>query len=1424
MRVKYREEEKIMSKKAVSFAVLIAMLISVLPVLPAGAAASIDGWSTYFSNVTDGEEATITLDTTEKASGTASVNATFSHAYESMYYASVSQRVPVEQGHRYYYGLKVKTEKAHNITLKIDQTNVDSLVPFSETSDWKTYTFSYEHKTDAADVNFAIIIEGKTENVWFDDAFFYDADDSEKTNMMKNPSFDGSGAGGSAGENTENPAGESTAVSETEALYNKLRESDSFSYSDIASVMGGFHYGAAYPAENITIDGDAGDWDNYDAMHMPVRPDQSYLLDESVLVGEMDMTVDYKMSYDDENFYILLNVHDKDHVFFNNSNDYWRGDSVQLALCSVGKSYEHELSFVCDTDNNTSGVYSSTYSDSSPQKVDLATSRSGEITTYEAAIPWDILFEEIPEKCLMCFAVNDNDGPGRAYFVQLDNGGITLGTKSSADFPAIEFLDADKDWYSWIEGAAEINTGDAGEYSVYIVNKGDEKTVNIDIPLFNVNETVTIPAQSGIRREYSYSSETYGNHTVECTVTEGENKGVSTFDFYVNPSEGYFDETIEEMRYKGKELSNLVRRCKEAGMTPDYAEMRSNIYNQYIDFFEDDLSHHEYYRIDHNLKSLEEIYEKTKEELNSYLSGKKTPLEVPKYVGDMQVEGSHTTALAEYNGEITRRNMFFSGFNCWGMEEHLPFLTSIGFNHAQLETGISSTVALVEEGGINGWFDVSWDAMGVPDFEITLDTEEKASGERSFKMVYSSPWENNVYRKVYQAITCKPNTTYRWGFKAKAENAGDVHASITNGNPYNERVIMPTGTYDWTNFDYEYTTGDDTTLLTFTFFFMSNTDAMWLDDLYVYEGDSDENLVKNGGFEEEADASRLTQFDAQAFSQHITSLENAKQNGICVDLLISPHYFLNKLFELYPDLEHPNGLMAKYRLDHPIAIKVTEEYIHDLMQAIKPYEDIIGSICLCNEPSHLTQQSEDYYKPKWTAFLAETYNNDIGELNKNYGTSYTSFDEVPMVSSSAPSVPLYDYITFNDTISTNWIKMLADNVRKYTDIPVHEKVMHWMASEDSDKEGKRWLILSGCDPEKLVDYMDINGNDSELSITVPVEENIEGKMMQKAFNYDFSRSFNDAPVYNSEDHVGLNGEMHYGPEFAQNVRLEQWMSALHGRSITSLWNFDRSRSRDWTAEGMAFRPDELETIATINMDLNRLADYAYAVVDKPADVGLLMSKTTRIYRIDHVNGLYKAYENLLYNGIKPLFAVESRTDLFDTFDTIYMPNVSNVEVDTLYALKDFVDNGGRLIMLGDDQLLGDTHNQPLPQDVVEYVKSKAEHYTYEVSGANVSTPDDEIYKIMNETTAEKQRVKLIDTETGEPVRDVEWQAAEFDDINGESGTVINIGNNNWTESRSVQLYIDGELIENPFELRSNETLETTFTLEPCTPILVKVTK
>ncbi len=1434
----------LMKKRGISLLIAVTMIFSLLPVMCVNAA-TIDKWSVYFSNVAEGSDAVLKLDTSEAASGSTSVFASFDVAKKSMYYISLAQRVPVEKGKTYVYGVKVKAEKAHNIQLKINQINNDSLVPFSESNEWQEYRFTYVHKLDDESVNYAIIVEGLTKGVWFDDAYFYDAEDSKKTNLIANSGFEGAAAA------AEETVVEST-VGAAEAQFNALKKKDSFTYEEIAAVMGGYQYSAVYPAHDITVDGSGSDWADYVSMMMPVRSDQYYVLNKAWILGEMDTTAEYKFCYDKENLYVYIEVNDDKHVYIDNGDDYWKGDSIQLAVCPVGKTYATEISLVHNEEEKKSSVYSSANTEEEVAKVKLATSRTEEKTIYEAAIPWDITFtaediwtwsgegyqveeadklneDGLPETCLLSFLINENDGAGRAYMVQVDAGGIgqvgKYPKKSSKPFPLLELLSEDKDWYAWIEGEEEISTGEEAIFDVYLVNRGEARTVTIEIPFFDSKETVTIPANSGIRREFKHISEVYGEKTVECIVTEGGNKGTSTFTFYANPGEGYFDEDIKALRYKGKELSNLLKRCKEAGIEPDYEIARAAIFNQYIDWFEDDLAHGEIKKSEYTIQCLEDIYNKTKPKLLAYLNGSEKPLEVPKYVtSETHYDGIRTSALAELGGEVAERDMFFIGFNAWGADVHFPFISKIGFNFSQEEAG-PTWITQTKTVDAKHWNAVSNTSVGVPEHTLEITNEEKVSGESSMKLTYKDAWKNNLYRKLYQAIPCKPNTTYKWGFKAKANNAHTIHASITNGNPYNERAVLPEGTYDWTNFDYEHTTGDNTSHLSFSFFFMAQTDAFYLDDLYVYEkGKEGENLLDNGGFEERWSEDQYVQHDYLGTYGILDRLEKCRELNISADFLISPHYFHSVFYQQYPEMSHPVGIMVKYRYDNPIAREVVSEYLEILMEQILPYKDVIGSITLANEPSHIAHQSGDYYRPHLAAYLERIYNGDIAEMNRIYGTDYKTFDEVPFTAGTKPSPQLYDYINFNDEIGTDFIKFLYDEVKKYTDIPVNTKVMHWVASTDIGSANKRWLLGAGADPEKLVPYSDINGNDSELSITTPFEQNLAGKQLQKSINYDFNRSLLDAPVFNGEDHIGLNGEEYYGSDWAKSVRIEQWMSPFHGRSMTTIWNFDRTRSRTWTAAGIAFRPDALEAVSTAAMDINRLAEYVYEVAEKPADVGILFSKTARLMNYDHMNSVYKTYENLLYNGIKPMFAAESQPELIHKYDTLYLAACRHIELSTLLELKKYVDNGGRLILLGEDQLSLDGRHQPHPQELVEYVKSKAEIYPWMTDGTDVTMPDNEIYNIMDKTTADKQRIKLIDAETGEKVRGVEWQGVDFENINGESGTVINIGNYNWNENKTVQLYIDGELVENPFEMRSNKTLDSAFTVESSSAIFIKVVK
>ena len=91
----------------------------------------------------------------------------------------------------------------------------------------------------------------------------------------------------------------------------------------------------------------------------------------------------------------------------------------------------------------------------------------------------------------------------------------------------------------------------------------------------------------------------------------------------------------------------------------------------------------------------------------------------------------------------------------------------------------------------------------------------------------------------------------------------------------------------------------------------------------------------------------------------------------------------------------------------------------------------------------------------------------------------------------------------------------------------------------------------------------------------------------------------------------------------------------------------------------------------------------------------------------------------------------------------------------------YVDSGKQLILLGEDQLALDGRNQPHPTELVEYIKSKAKSYEWTFKDADVTLPDEKIFDIMNETTAEKQRIELVDVKTGKKVRSVEYQGVDL---------------------------------------------------------------
>ena len=169
---------------------------------------------------------------------------------------------------------------------------------------------------------------------------------------------------------------------------------------------------------------------------------------------------------------------------------------------------------------------------------------------------------------------------------------------------------------------------------------------------------------------------------------------------------------------------------------------------------------------------------------------------------------------------------------------------------------------------------------------------------------------------------------------------------------------------------------------------------------------------------------------------------------------------------------------------------------------------------------------------------------------------------------------------------------------------------------------------------------------------------------------------------------------------------------------------------------------------------------------------------------------------------------------------LLVPDVKNAWETTLTGIDEFIQNGGKTIILGNDAFTNDEHNKPLSADVRDRVMKNATVIPIETDGKYTITaplPQEvrkEIFKAYSDSGTDG--VMLIDETTGEPVYDVEWRCAEY---NGKLH--INMCNYNWKEPKKIRIEINGKKANVMKEVIKNEKLnDASFELQPFSPKLI----
>jgi len=686
------------------------------------------------------------------------------------------------------------------------------------------------------------------------------------------------------------------------------------------------------------------------------------------------------------------------------------------------------------------------------------------------------------------------------------------------------------------------------------------------------------------------------------------------------------------------------------------------------------------------------------------------------------------------------------------------------FGATNIQTEIGPTML---KRGIVGWDNTM---LGKAEWHLYKD-EEKGNSLR---------FENsNGSVSFSQTVKCTPSSNYKFGIKFKYEN-GTNGLSILLGNDKKNVVANMDG---WRGKSYSYATSENETQLIFTVE-STGINTVCIDELFVYEVDDagnqkGENLLKNAEFEKSSSEY------SKSVEYIISALESAEENNIGVCLLLSPHYFPKDLSE---DIYCDKDIVYNFNIDAPKSREVIENYLRTVLPLIKGYNSL-DSICLSNEPNYSTLNFSEFYTPKFREYLKNIHGN-IENLNRRYKSNYSDFSQISMPPDmSATDALCYDWMQFNDKTVADWNKWMAEIVKEYLpEIPVHAKILNYFVygNEPSGRDN----ISRGTDIELFNEFCDYAGNDS-----CDFKESVKNYYVAM-FMYDYQNSVLKKPIYNSEEHVISDGNSEFSKNQLAHSVNSVWQGAVHGRDMSSLWVWERSEDPDsMLYNSILNRPDVVAGIGKTSLDLTRLAKEVTRLQNEKPDTAIYYSKSARVYDETYTNSLFNTYKQLLNIGVKVGVVSDLCIENLSEYDTLIIPGAENCTLQTSLYIKSFVNNGGRVLYMG-NALSHDEYNNSIDN---AFISQKGNEYTLNNLIEYFSGED----------------IYITYALTGETPNALDCRYSADD-----KGLLINLTNLEFDSDKKLSVYYKGKKLDKFTDLITNETVYDGFVLEGYKPRLL----
>ena len=1276
------------------------------------------------------------------------------------------------EGAVYVIDFWARSSGSNSFSLSVGDAGFN-LLSAMKSYDWTNFRYEYTHKApQPAQLAFELAGGG---DAYIDNVCVYEKGDKRRRNVIVNGGFEQS--------RTQESTADNAVISEEEFMASAAEKT-------------------AMPIEyrsDIKVDADLSEWEGAE-IRLPSENGTAI----SDYGGQKDASAVVRCAYDEEFLYISARVTDDVHCQPNDGSGYWRGDSIQLAISTPDEDYGTEIGFYL-TDSGEAKVYSAELEKTEwgaqdpkvlrlREKTACSARRSDGCTYYEMAVPWELKFEGKPDEFLLNILINDNDGSGRRGYIEWREG---IGkTKSNEKFTVMLPVQNPDGVYAYIDGRKSILEQTGEKYELYIVN-GSDTDRKITVKTAQGGE-IMLAAHSVCVQQITAAAETAGEMTVAAELECGGRQIFASRKIGVKRNLAL---AFEQFRATGlEELYKLREKCTEQNLRTDYEDITITTIENFIDYGLEDYNGGRASRAQYVYDCLEKLYTEAKQSLTAYTDGTRQPKQAVYYQsGKAEISGKafYADVKNAATGEVRRAPVFLSGY--LDATRASDDIAKYGANMLQFEVPMSGYMGGADT--VRGW---RMNKAGGADAQYSYD-KTAYKGSYSLKISNRSAKQSNVYTNLSQNVTLKGGRKYKLSFWARAESAQGCYL---RPNGWKGEKISLSGSYDWKKLTYEYAPEED---ITAELMFMSEdlTGGLYLDDIRLCEKGDDTNLVRQGGFEELPVIINGYSVDVDRFRREVlAALDEAERNNVAVDVLMSVHYFPEKLMDKEHWQSNQTGFVKHNLFDDEVQ-KLCEAFFSGLVPLMANHP-ALSSICISNEPTYRTGLDASNTE-EWHRYLRGLYG-DISHANNIWHENYADFADVPLVNEYENRAVYYDYLRFNDMMFARWHKRIAELVKELAPgVPVHSKMMSVV--EQAETSGKNYPLERGTNPELFAKFCDLNGNDSWNFI------GSSRNMTVKSMWYDLLTSMHNAPVFNSEDHVVEDRDERYTEQYAPHFATDLWQGAIHGRSAMTMWKWARTlETTNSTSGNIKHRPDAVALEGHTMLDLNRLAGEVAALQNTAPSAAIFYSYPSRVYTKTHMNAVYKCYEALGAMGLCAKFVTEKTVaeGALSDMPLLIVPCVESIDSQTLSRLCEYVRGGGRIITVG-NCFLYDEHKNPLG-DGADYLLAAARNIAVQVDEAGTHIlPEERLCDVFGEYAAPV--FSVIDCETGLALADAEWRCAEY------NGTyLVNVCLFERGGRRRIKLVKNGVPAEGMTELRNGSELPGEFYINGYEPMLIKIGK